>query len=280
MSEAKTDTTSAPVVHRYCIWCDYVTADSEHWCPRCKDEDDGPYTYRALREMSDERPRMMLASEAKEMLDKLAAYYGEPVFPISRYCRAFYLWARAIEKANDPEDFVPRHENDKIEHKAGHGYARSIGRMLTDITKSNLLARLLYGGEKLRKRQCPEHKGHWSGMEFYESRCKHGCGLTGWLPEDDDPAHASTRRNDALLLRMPIMTEGQAREVLAILPEEEAVTLASLHAVGLHGMPGMCRYGEAFKPIWTILYRNAERDWCWKAVDHVGGHRLREETKE
>jgi len=55
------------------------------------------------------------------------------------------------------------------------------------IRKSCLLERLLYGGEKLRSRPCPVHKGRWSGIT--SPPCKH-CGVgptcqcnTGWLPE-------------------------------------------------------------------------------------------------
>ena len=91
--------------------------------------------------------------------------------------------------------------------------------------------------------------------------------MTGWLPEDDDPAHEPQRADNALLLSMPKMTETEAQQALALIPEDEVVDLDRLHAVGLHGWPGMRRKSKTdgpeiseFRPIWTVLYRNAERD--------------------
>ena len=65
--------------------------------------------------------------------------------------------------------------------------AKSVRDVFFQIGKSNLLARLIYGGEKLRTKMCPEHKGHWSGCVFREEdRCPHGCQHTGWIPEPED----------------------------------------------------------------------------------------------
>ena len=66
--------------------------------------------------------------------------------------------------------------------------ASRIDGVFRSIRKSSLLARTLYGGEAVRKVPCPEHKGRWSGCELSEeSRCPHGCQLTGWLPESKAP---------------------------------------------------------------------------------------------
>lgn len=54
------------------------------------------------------------------------------------------------------------------------------------VSKSNMLARLIYGGEHARTEMCPEHQGRWSGIEFDENVCPHGCQLTGWLQHDLD----------------------------------------------------------------------------------------------
>lgn len=57
------------------------------------------------------------------------------------------------------------------------------GPLRQSIRKSNLLWRLLYGGEALRERPCPEHQGKWGGIGTPENpACPHGCGFTGWLP--------------------------------------------------------------------------------------------------
>jgi hypothetical protein len=61
-----------------------------------------------------------------------------------------------------------------------------VARTFMAIEKSNLLARLLYSGEKLRIKMCPEHKGVWSGIEWHDTKCPHGCQLTGWIPEPED----------------------------------------------------------------------------------------------
>jgi hypothetical protein len=64
--------------------------------------------------------------------------------------------------------------------------AESIGFVFLQIHKSSLLDRLLYCGQKLRTKRCPEHKGHWIGLESDLNYCKFGCGFTGWLPEPED----------------------------------------------------------------------------------------------
>jgi len=59
--------------------------------------------------------------------------------------------------------------------------------LFTNIEKSNLLARLFFGKEKLRTKLCPEHKGTWSGIEWGpENACPHKCQLTGWIQEPED----------------------------------------------------------------------------------------------
>jgi hypothetical protein len=64
--------------------------------------------------------------------------------------------------------------------------AHQVERVLTAVHKSNLLARILYSGETLRAQMCPEHKGEWSGIEWADDVCPHGCQFTGWLQEEAD----------------------------------------------------------------------------------------------
>ena len=61
-----------------------------------------------------------------------------------------------------------------------------VDRTFLSIRKSNLLARLLYAGEKLRSQACPEHKGKWSGIEWPDKPCPHKCQMTGWVQEPAD----------------------------------------------------------------------------------------------
>lgn len=85
--------------------------------------------------------------EAEALLKQLSEHYSEPVMPVRRYCQAFEDWGRALN------------EN-------GHELSQYVNIMVTAIYKSNLLARLIYGGEKLRTKKCPVHQGTWSGCSF------------------------------------------------------------------------------------------------------------------
>jgi hypothetical protein len=69
-------------------------------------------------------------------------------------------------------------------------HANSVNLLFLQIQKSNLLARLLYGGEKLRAIPCPKHKGTWSGIEWSGNQCPHKCQLTGWIQEPVDEGKA------------------------------------------------------------------------------------------
>ncbi len=115
--------------------------------------------------------------EVTALTAQLEDHYGEPVMPLSRYCDAFRRWAEALislKAKTPPKDRQYAH---------GGAYAHLLPGILTDIRKSNLLHRLLYAREPLRSHPCPLHKGTWSGLEWPDSKCPHGCGYTGWLPE-------------------------------------------------------------------------------------------------
>lgn len=127
----------------------------------------------------------MTDEEAQAALVALRTHFKEPVLPLSKFCEAMTTWFRALEKNNtdealrvirDPHPWRPDNQH-------GHKYHEHIPKILVDIKKSNLLARLLFGGEKLRTEMCPTHKGHWSGTD-----CEEGCQGTGWLlPPDERP---------------------------------------------------------------------------------------------
>ena len=110
------------------------------------------------------------------MLDRLTKYFGEPVMPVSRYCDALRTWARAVGENG---------------YGADHRLPEAIAQVELAVSKSNLLARLIYGGEELRTKKCPVHNGHWSGCIFetpicatpeYPDGCLSGADVTGWLP--------------------------------------------------------------------------------------------------
>lgn len=110
-------------------------------------------------------------AEVDRMLVELRAHFGEPVLPMSRFCSAIETWMMAIEALAQ--------ETADDEWRQGYEYHTHLTQIRVDIHKSNLLARLLYGGESLRTQRCPLHKGRWSGTGM---GCSHGCGGTGWLP--------------------------------------------------------------------------------------------------
>lgn len=109
-----------------------------------------------------------------EVLRMLSEAHREPVLPMSRFCSAISTWFRVIERLNaavTPEE--------SWRGTQGKNYHSVLFQIERDIRKSNLLARLLYGGQKLRTQACPIHKGKYNG----EGDCSEGCEGTGWLPE-------------------------------------------------------------------------------------------------
>jgi len=143
--------------------------------------DDAPNKYSGLTDL-----------EAEDMLKKLSKHYGEPVRPVSRYCAAIRQWFEAIVNNNeDPAmretfDFTdiartPKTRVARPEDQHGHAYYKELGHISTDISKSYLLARLIYEDEPLRTEKCPVHKGHWEGQTQLIRGCVYGCDGSGWL---------------------------------------------------------------------------------------------------
>lgn len=152
--------------------------------------------------------------EAERLLVRLFGYYKEPVMPISRYCTGLRAWETAIQErarslcqklypkmqgsTSAPEtkaDYAlyleERQQGSRVSARLAdvsdlrrfEDAAEAVHHVFLMIRKSSLLDRLLYGGEKLRTRKCPQHEGTWSGLEHNGNICPHGCHLTGWLPE-------------------------------------------------------------------------------------------------
>lgn len=140
----------------------------------------------ALRDVTFPPPPGTPDVEAEKMLAQLSKHYRQPVLPLHRFCDAITTWMRAIVQNNTEEEARREHPLGRWrpEDQWGHSYWQLLDKIKIDIRKSELLYRLLYKGEKLRTRRCPVHKGHqYLGQH---PPCPHGCGLTGWLPEEPD----------------------------------------------------------------------------------------------
>jgi len=160
--------------------------------------------------------------QAQEALKALQTFYSQPVMPINRYCEALRTWQRVVEdrtmrlkEAEFPGISGPSYDNERTrkayadylaakaaynEHtspvdkrymamseiRSSEDLEEAISYTFMQITKSSLLGRLIYGGEKLRTEMCPIHKGHWSGLEWPDKPCLHRCQMTGWIQEAED----------------------------------------------------------------------------------------------
>ncbi len=150
------------------------------------------------------KKKQLSSDEVKAMLAKLTEHFGEPVQPVRQYCAALNLWASAlrmkaerleviaIEKtASDASEESKASAKEDAEN--AEKFARDVGHVFMQITKSNLLSRLIYDGESLRTEMSPVHKGRWSGCKWATEddkncKCQHaqaggiGINVTGWLP--------------------------------------------------------------------------------------------------
>jgi len=97
-----------------------------------------------------------------------------PQFEINEFCEKFTAWARLLSKQDER-------------------FAQAWQIVSIAIDHSNLLWRLFYAEESIRKNPCSVHKGHWSGCGPDP-----GCGcwsygnITGWVAEapENPEAHA------------------------------------------------------------------------------------------
>lgn len=115
----------------------------------------------------------LTAEQVQSMLEQLHEHFAQPVLPVEKYCEAFRAWANAVDEAvlRDPTSEELKGKSERIQA------------VRLDISKSNMLYRLLYLGEPVRTEMCPIHKGRWSGCVGPERECPHcmsGSDVTGW----------------------------------------------------------------------------------------------------
>jgi hypothetical protein len=104
----------------------------------------------------------MTNEEAEEMLKALTEHYKEAVMPASKYCKALETWADIVSKQ-------------------GSFNNSSIDGIRLTLDKSGLAHRLIYKGEELRNRECPNHKGRMhTQLWCFGTVCI--CEGSGWLP--------------------------------------------------------------------------------------------------
>ena len=135
---------------------------------------------------------------------------SSPNVTVKEYVAAFETWA-SVAKLPVDEDRLLKHALIQLQIQVQDETSRSVEhycllfktylQVTVDdkttcenlerrIRKSCLLDRLLYLGEPLRTKPCPDHPGQWWGCSPY--KCPHGCDtgcgcLTGWLPEPTTP---------------------------------------------------------------------------------------------
>lgn len=161
----------------------------------------------------------MTEDEAQEMIRKLEQHYAEPVMRVSFYCNALRTWYRALVQRHG--DLYERYKNSPPTNEHDQKYLnREIQReaellaglssIMIMISKSNLLARLIYGKEPIRTIKCAEHKGHWSGLAEVVN-CPHGCDGTGWLHNNPGDRTDPTRLPGPRLVTLTPMVPRKKR---------------------------------------------------------------------
>ena len=105
----------------------------------------------------------MTDEEAKSMLAELSNHYKNPVRSVSEYCSSLRSWASLMIKAKEDRDAESPGKQFPPE---ADGFRESVRELELAITKSCLLDRMIYGGEKPSQTPCPVHKGQWMGIHL------------------------------------------------------------------------------------------------------------------
>ena len=101
---------------------------------------------------------------------------------IDDFCHAMDTWARLCQEE------LPTDSEYRRQWRKEFGQHWQFIRLA--IAKSCLLDRLIYGGERIREKMCPTHKGRWSGCNITGEEpceCQHDTCITGWLRNANDP---------------------------------------------------------------------------------------------
>lgn len=122
---------------------------------------------------------------------------------VTEYCKAFETWAKVFDGLTEDDRAIVGAAMAHLKTKFNgicliEGLCDELrewskcnpsGRVGLLIYKSCLLDRLIYGGETLRVKPCPLHRGRWSGcsLEPCPEGCSFGSNITGWLPSDKVP---------------------------------------------------------------------------------------------
>lgn len=91
------------------------------------------------------------------------------------YCKAFYTWFELMKKQIKADINNSETSADRI--KGLQSDLDALDRTFLYVTKSSLLARMIYNGEELRTTPCFLHNGRWSGC-LLPSDCP--CCGEGW----------------------------------------------------------------------------------------------------
>lgn len=119
-----------------------------------------------------------------------------PKLTPGEYCEKLFEWAYIMRKRYAE---LAASEGDDLRKPwpQGQDFISHLDQVILAITKSSLLRRTLYGGEKPRTKPCPLHKGVWSGCYPYRPdmtdwgrpepcECWDGFEASGWIPEKEE----------------------------------------------------------------------------------------------
>lgn len=129
---------------------------------------------------------------AQHLLEKISEYYDEPVRRVSEYCDALYDWIAVCYQAKKEYDELSEEQRGWSSRPPLYEIVNKFN--MTDVAKSNFLARRIYGGEPKREEKCPSHNGHWSGCDIVPcpDGCNYGDNITGWLrPRHEFVSHTT-----------------------------------------------------------------------------------------
>ena len=167
----------------------YEIAEGLYWaCEQIKEQRD------YIKDIQD---KLENSNSIESMIKALELHFKCVVRPVTEYCQAFDDWlTKALPTAWEKYDSL----SEKEKAWKGKPPLYDIRNMIPmpirflDIGKSSYLRRRIYEKDVHRTKECPQHKGNWSGCypvrpedwnkdDPKECKCWDGFECSGWIPE-------------------------------------------------------------------------------------------------